>query len=251
MRAKGLLAAGRVDFHAGQWPRGVDLCAQSRDLYREVGDGAGEARALIWLAFNRWGIADNDEIGDVLAAAIEVARRAERPLETAIALGLSGTWWSLRDLRSRPRAGGGGRAPDGARREPQLARPQLRVPRARRLPATRLSSERATCSRARCRIYLQISNRVCSAHCLETTAALAAATGRPDGGAELLGAAERMRELLGTAAPPYERIVRERGVADVTRALDDEAAASAWTRGRDLAFEDAMARARALAARTS
>ena len=98
VRAKGLLAAGRVDFQAGQWPRGVDLCAQSRDLYREAGDAAGEARALIWLAFNRWGIEDDDEIGDVLAAAIDVARRAERPLETAIALGLSGTWWSLRDL---------------------------------------------------------------------------------------------------------------------------------------------------------
>ena len=98
-------------------------------------------------------------------------------------------------------------------------------------------------------IYLQISNRVCSAHCLETTAALAAATGPPDGGAELLGAAERMRELLGTAAPPYERIVRERGVADVTRTLDAEASATAWTLGRELAYEDAMARARALAER--
>ena len=99
VRAKGLMAAGRVDFHAGRWPRGMDLCAQSRDLYRELGDGAGEARALIWLAFNRLGIADDDEIGDILASAIDVARRAERPLETAIALGLSGTWWTLRDLR--------------------------------------------------------------------------------------------------------------------------------------------------------
>jgi hypothetical protein len=96
-------------------------------------------------------------------------------------------------------------------------------------------------------LYLQIGNRVCSAHCLETTAALTAATGQPDGAAQLLGAAERMRELLGTAAPPYERIVRERVVADVTSALDDDAAATAWARGRDLAFEDAMARARALA----
>ena len=98
MRAKGLLAAGRVDFQAGRWPRGVELCAKSRDLYREAGDGAGEARALIWLAFNRWGIDESQEIGDALAAAIDVARRAERPLETAIALGLSSTWWSLRDL---------------------------------------------------------------------------------------------------------------------------------------------------------
>ena len=93
-------------------------------------------------------------------------------------------------------------------------------------------------------MYVQISNRVCGAHCLETTAALAAATGRPAIGAELLGAAERMREQLGTAAPPYERIVRERGVADITRALDNAAASTAWARGRELTFEDAMTRAR-------
>jgi predicted ATPase/class 3 adenylate cyclase len=246
VRAKGLLAAGRVDFHAGQWPRGLDLCAQSRDLYREVGDGAGEARALIWLAFNRWGLEDDDEIGDVLAAAIDAARRAERPLETAIALGLSGIWWSLRDLgRAEELVEEGGLLMESAANPNWLAHSyEFRAlvaylrrdyERARRLLSTALP------------IYLQISNRVCGAHCLETTATVAAATGRPDIGAELLGAAERMRELLGTAAPPYERIVREHGVADVTRTLDDNAAATAWTRGRDLAFEDAMARARALA----
>ena len=96
-------------------------------------------------------------------------------------------------------------------------------------------------------LYLQIGNRVCSAHCLETTAALAAATGRPDGAAQLLGAAERMRELLGTAAPPYEGIVRERGANDVRAALDAKAAATAWKYGRALSFEDAMARARSFA----
>jgi predicted ATPase/class 3 adenylate cyclase len=248
VRAKGLLAAGRVDFQAGQWPRGVDLCAQSRDRYREVGDGAGEARALIWLAFNRWGIADTDEIGDVLTAAIAVAQRAERPLETAIALGLSGTWWSLRDLRhAQELVEEGGLLMKRAENPNWLAHSyefralvaylQRDYQRTRDLLASALP------------IYLQISNRVCGAHCLETTAAMAAATGSPDVAAELLGAAERMRELLGTAAPPYERIVRERGVADITRALDDNAAATAWTRGRDLAFEDAMARARALAER--
>ena len=250
VRAKGLMAAGRVDFHAGRWPRGMDLCAQSRDLYREVGDGAGEARALIWLAFNRLGIADDDEIGDVLAAAIDVARRAERPLETAIALGLSGTWWSLRDLRRAhelveeggllmERAGNPNWLAHSYEFRALVAYLQRDYDRARDLLASALP------------IYLQISNRVCGAHCLETTAALAAATGRPDVGAELLGAAERMRELLGTAAPPYERIVRERGVADVTRALDDDAAATAWTRGRELAFEDAMARARGVASRAA
>ena len=245
MRAKGLLAAGRVDFQAGQWPRGVNLCAQSRDLYREVGDGAGEARALIWLAFNRWGIADNDEIGDILTAAIDVARRTERPLETAIALGLSGTWWSLRDLRHAhelveeggllmQRAGNPNWLAHSYEFRALVAYLEGDFQRSRDLLASALP------------VYLQISNRVCSAHCLETTATLAAATGWPDAAAELLGAAERMREQLGTAAPPYERIVRERGIAAITNTLDDDAASTARTRGRDLTYEDAMARARTL-----
>ena len=246
VRANGLLAAGRVDFQAGQWTRGMRLCAQSRELYREAGEAAGEARALIWLAFNRWGIEDDDEIGEVIAAAIDVARRGERPLETAIALGLSGTWWSLRDLdRAEQFVEEGGLLMEQAENPNWLAHSyEFRAlvaylrgdcPRARELLASALP------------LYLQIGNRVCSTHCLETTAALAAATGRPDVGATLLGAAERMREQLGTAAPPYERIVRERGVDAVKTALDQEATARAWKLGRELGFEAAMARARALA----
>ncbi|HYI17299.1 MAG TPA: hypothetical protein VD836_01255 [Solirubrobacteraceae bacterium] len=56
-----------------------------------------------------------------------------------------------------------------------------------------------------------------------------------------------MREQPGAAAPPYERIVRERGVDAVRTALDQEATARAWKLGRELGFEAAMARARALA----
>jgi predicted ATPase/class 3 adenylate cyclase len=243
VRAKGLLAAGRVDFQAGQWDRGMRLCAQSRELYREAGEAAGEARALIWMAFNRWGIEDDDEIGDIIAAAIDVARRGERPLETAIALGLSGTWWSLRDLdRAQQLVEEGGLLMEGAENPNWLAHSyEFRAlvaylrgdyPRARELLSSALP------------LYLQIGNRVCSAHCLETTAALAAATGRPDVGATLLGAAERMRERLGTAAPPYERIVRERGVDAVKAAVDQKATARAWELGRELGYEAAMARAR-------
>jgi hypothetical protein len=98
VRAKGLWPPEGSTSRPANGARGVLLCAQSRDLYRKVGEAAGEARALIWMAFNRWGIEDDDETGQILAGAIQAARRAQRPLETAIALGLSGTWWSLRDV---------------------------------------------------------------------------------------------------------------------------------------------------------
>ena len=246
VRAKGLLAAGRVDFQAGQWPRGVDLCAQSRDLYRGVGDGAGEARALIWLAFNRWGIADNEEIGDVLTAAIEVARRAERPLETAIALGLSGTWWSLRDLHhAQELVEEGGLLIQRAESPNWLAHSyefralvaylQRDFERARALLASALP------------IYLQISNRVCSAHCLETTARWPPGAGptpeqscwAPPSGCASCSARQHppTNGSCASAASPRSKLPSSRH------------AARAWHRGRDLAYEDAMARARALVSR--
>ncbi len=84
-------------------------------------------------------------------------------------------------------------------------------------------------------IYLQIGNRGCSTHCLESTAAVVAAGGRPDAGAELLGTAERMRESLGVAPPPYERIVRERGMGVVKAALEPDTAARAWIVAASLA----------------
>jgi tetratricopeptide (TPR) repeat protein len=244
-RAKGLLAAGRLDFQAGEWAFGAQLCAQARDLYGEAGDPAGEARALLWLAFNRWGIDESRETGDAFATAIDAARRAQRPLETAIALGFSGMWWALRDLeRAHELVEEAGVLIERAESPNWLAHSyELRAlvahlrgdaERARELLSSALP------------IYLRIGNRGCSTHCLESTAAVAAAAGQPHVGAELLAVAERMRELLGVAPPPYERIVREGGVRAVKAALDPETTAEAWERGRALSFEDAMAQARAL-----
>jgi predicted ATPase len=245
VRAKGLLAAGRLDFQAGEWARGVRLCAKSRDLYAEAGEAAGEARALLWLAFNRWGTEESQEVGDAFAAAIDAARRAQRPLETGIALGFSSMWWALRDLdRAHELVEEAGvlilqaESPNWLAHSYELralvAYLRGNIERARELLSKALP------------IYLQIGNRGCSTHCMESTAAVAAAAGRPDLGAELLAAAQRMRELLGVAPPPYERTVRERGVSAVNAALDTEAAARAWERGRALGFGDAMAEARAL-----
>ena len=248
VRAKGLLAAGRVDFQAGQWARGSQLCEQSRALFRTAGDDAGEARALLWLAFNRWGIEDSQEIDDAFAAAIDAARRAERPLETAIALGFSSMWWASRDLnRAHELVEEAGLLIEHAESPNWLAHSyELRalvaylqgdVERARTLLSNALP------------IYLQIGNRGCSTHCLESTAAVVAAGGRPDAGAELLGTAERMREALGVAPPPYERIVREHGIRSVKAALQPDAAGRAWQHGRELGFEAAMARANNLLSR--
>ena len=228
--------------------RGAASASRVVSFSARQSDGAGEARALLWLAFNRWGTEDSQEIGDAFAAAIDAARRAKRPLETAIALVFSGMWWAPRDLdRAQELVEEAGLLIQRAESPNWLAHSyELRalvaylrgdVERAHALMSNALP------------IYLQIGNRGCSTHCLESTAAVVAAGGRPDAGAELLGTAERMRESLGVAPPPYERIVRERGIGVVKAALEPDTAARAWHRGRELGFEDAMARAHALVRR--
>jgi predicted ATPase/class 3 adenylate cyclase len=135
VRAKGLLAAGRVDFQAGQWVRGAQLCTKSRELYREACEPAGEARALLWLAFQSLG--NRGKPGD--RRCLRGSHR--RGAACAATAGNSDCARIQQHVVGPPRrrsstgARGGGRSVDRARREPQLAGAQLRAPGARRLPA--------------------------------------------------------------------------------------------------------------------
>jgi hypothetical protein len=95
-------------------------------------------------------------------------------------------------------------------------------------------------------LYVQMANRGCLAHCFETIGAVAAATGQAERAAELLGAGEAVREELGVAHPAYERMVRDRGLADVRAQLGASSLSAAWTRGRALTLEEAADRAYAV-----
>ncbi len=62
--------------------------------------------------------------------------------------------------------------------------------------------------------------------------------------AELLSAAERIREDLGfDSTVPPERIVKDRAHAAAAAALDENELAAALERGRQLTFDQAVARA--------
>ena len=248
-RAKGLLAAGRVDFQAGQWTRGAQLCEQSCELFRATGDGAGEARALLWLAFNRWGTEDSQEIGDAFAAAIDVARRAERPLETGIALGFSGMWWSLRDLdRAQKLVEEAGQLIQRAESPNWLAHSyEIRalvaylrgdVERARALIVERVADlppdrqprlqhalSGVDRGRGGCRGPARTSAQSCWARPSECASC----------------SVWRPRPTSASCANAASAIVKA--------ALEPDTAARAWSRGRELGFEDAMARAHALVRR--
>jgi hypothetical protein len=76
---------------------------------------------------------------------------------------------------------------------------------------------------------------------LEQVAWLAVARGQPERAARLAGAAEAVREALGVPLLLEQRAGHTQAVQAARSALGEEALATAWTTGRALALEEAIA----------
>jgi ATP/maltotriose-dependent transcriptional regulator MalT len=76
--------------------------------------------------------------------------------------------------------------------------------------------------------------------CLEGLAAVVAEQGELVWAAHLWGAAEALREILGTPIPPIYRSAHEQAVAKARAQAGNEAFASAWAEGRAMTAEEAM-----------
>ncbi len=76
---------------------------------------------------------------------------------------------------------------------------------------------------------------------LEELASVVAAQGEPTWAAQLWGAAEALRESLGTPMPPVDRADYERSVAVARAQLGKKAFVAAWEEGRTMTAEQALA----------
>jgi hypothetical protein len=76
---------------------------------------------------------------------------------------------------------------------------------------------------------------------LEIVAYLALGVGRADRAARLQGAAETLRETIGLPLSPSERLFYDDDVAAVRAALGEAALAAAWSEGKAMAVEQAIA----------
>ncbi len=79
------------------------------------------------------------------------------------------------------------------------------------------------------------------AEALRAAAALAATTGRFETAARLYGGAEARHQLAGVPLPPAGRAAHERAVEEVRTALGGAAFEAAWSTGRSLPLDDALA----------
>jgi predicted ATPase/DNA-binding CsgD family transcriptional regulator len=78
---------------------------------------------------------------------------------------------------------------------------------------------------------------------LEGLAAVAGKQGRFASAARLFGAAEALRTLLGTPLTPIDRTYYRQAIAAIRAQLDEPTFLNAWTEGRALSFEEAIAQA--------
>jgi len=90
-------------------------------------------------------------------------------------------------------------------------------------------------------ITRDIGDQLNAASCLEGLAGVAVAQGNLAWAARLLGAAESLRDNIGTAIPPAERPMYEQSVATIRAQLGEKACMLAWIEGRSMTPERAVA----------
>ena len=105
------------------------------------------------------------------------------------------------------------------------------------------------------RLFQEWGNKRGVAECLAGVATVAVGRAaeheRARRAARLLGAAEAQFEAIGAAMWPADRLEHRRTVAAVSSALGDEAFAAAWTAGRAISLEQAIAYALEATAKVS
>lgn len=76
--------------------------------------------------------------------------------------------------------------------------------------------------------------------CFEDLGSIAVSRDDPALAARMYGAAEALRQNVGAAPSPYERVLREGNLSATRAALGDDAFEDAWRAGHDMPFDDAV-----------
>lgn len=241
--AVSLLHLGSLAMMQGDYPAARASCGESLAIFRELGDRGHVANAIRSLA--NLSIQEGDP----------ASARALYEESAAICRELgdrSGLAWALLGLGSAARHQGDAtaarsRLEDGlaafrdlgdregvAASLCELGRAVAEAGDAR--SARQLAAESLA-------LFRDLGDRSGIAATIDTLASIATAQGDAGRAARLWGAAERLRETIGTPRPPDERAHHDRDVAAARAALGAAAFDGAWQAGRAMAFEPAIASA--------
>ena len=246
-RAILLAAATRAVAWQGEVTRAAALIDESLALARDAEDATAIARAIQEMGRLAIVQADLDRAEDLVTEALRRWRELAEPVWIVDALFLLGWITSLRG--DQERAEGlfvevlvGARAL-GSEALEALALEALGTcanERGDRRRAATLVGESLTILRNR-------TDLITVANCLKNLGVVAAAGGEAEQGARLLGAAEWLRERHGYDPPPVERKRIDRAAALTRARLPEDVFATAWTAGRALPLDQAIAEALAVA----
>jgi DNA-binding SARP family transcriptional activator/DNA-binding CsgD family transcriptional regulator len=234
-----LQVLGSVAREQGRYADAESLHGESLALFDSAGDCLGVAQAHGYLGFVSW-------LQGHWAAAVEHCRRALREFRTLD--DAEGIAWSLISLGTVAQyQGDGGMAarllddahdlavrinyPEGiawSLHERGLLALQREEPGAEQLLGEALARHRT------------LGDRWRTASVLLDVAAASLRRGDAGQAAELLGAAGRIRDEIGTVIAPCERPAHDAVVAAATTALGDEAFAVLWNRGREERLDDLL-----------
>jgi tetratricopeptide (TPR) repeat protein len=200
--AVALVRRGQIAFETGEYHLAEALLAEARVLFRELGRGSGpEVPTDFWLAEVALARGDVDRVQQLYDEILDEARACED-------IHLIGS--TLRELARLCRMHG----------DPEHALTMLRESAA---------------------LHLPLKDLRCACILLEDIAGVLARLGEAAGAAQMFGASEALRALIGKPLTRAQLATHDRDLASVKRQLAPESFDAAWTGGLAMTLEQAMA----------
>jgi predicted ATPase/transcriptional regulator with XRE-family HTH domain len=241
VRAKALWGAAGLAYHHGDYGDAARLSGELLPLARATGDPVHLRNALT--------------IRGVVAMTEQRFADAVSPLREAVALIRTlGPSWLLGTshlnlgsalLQSGDLAGARGEFEEALRTYRELGDENFAARATEQLAYVALetgdSQAASKLFRSALESYGELDDRWGLAEALEGFSALNAANGYAGRSAQLLGAAENLREAFGARTLPADRVTIERFLRSARRSLGDEAWRAARDAGRRMALEEAVA----------
>jgi predicted ATPase/two-component SAPR family response regulator len=231
---------GSIAREQGDYRRARDLHEESLALWRAQADESGVARCVYYLAFTAWLEADLEQAASLAQDALRRYRRIGDPegiasalivlAEVAVSRGdLDGATALLEESHRLSEE-------IGFREGVAYSLHELGAVARRRgeMDAVGLLVESL-------RLHRDLGDRWRMASVLEELAAYQQQRAQPGRAAQVLGAAEAIREEIGTSLPPCELADHDRMVEWVFTELGDDAAGAAWASGRTRELESVLA----------
>jgi hypothetical protein len=245
--ARSQLAVSNLAFDQGDWAAALDAAVDAQGRFEQAGDREGATAARIAGIIASWGAGDLTSVDHLLPELLAELRTRDDDFRLADAL------W-IASQREPAHLKATAMADEAERRYRELGSPSM-VSHAVEgralieLDAGELDAAAPFLREAVAR-FAGANNLGCTAHALEAVAVWAAARGDRRGAAELVSAADVLREVSGAGHKPWEARARY-GDYDMSVLGDTDDTQEAFARGRRHSLVSAAALADALLAASS